>query len=177
MDDKYKNTIAGKWVEARIKALKNTAPKLIYDKVAAEIRDVPDIKITRRTAPDIEYDLYLTFPEFHALCKWGMGVLGEEEVMGLKTGVGVADFGHLSRIHDLENENEVLAQTVRDQEKEIKYQPHKDPPKTIFPYPVRFRAPQPGHRPPCCPCCDKDMVWNWVWKCDPCGLRISQEEE
>ena len=98
----------------------------------------------------------------------------------LESGIGMAMAVMHKKINELETENGNLKWMLKE-ESEARHK--KDPPKTIFPYPVRFRAPQPGHRPPCCPCCDKDMMWKRIgydkaqWECKPCGLRISQEEE
>jgi len=82
MDDKYKNTIAGKWVAAE-KTNKAHRPEIEitkdnHEKIKAVVNDDGEVTII-----NFDHVTTLDINNFLALCKWGMKVLGEERLSGI----------------------------------------------------------------------------------------------
>lgn len=150
MDDKYKNTPAGKWVEDEVSVPRQLKqPRFRHRNLRARVESgkyydgIPACVMSMIHLDDKE--LRIPFPEFHALCKWGMETFEEERLPGIGDSDFVSYCFYISAINEkdsrikeleiarhrwgqsqattirhLEKENETLAQTVRDQEKMIK---------------------------------------------------------
>lgn len=77
MDAKYKNSPAGKWVDAASKG-PIEQPKAKGDTFEATVESGEYVRVLRDNIPTTTNIDFYTFPEFEALCKWGMEVLTEK---------------------------------------------------------------------------------------------------